>query len=148
MSEYLNSTWFPEVQEIGNKIAALSIGKGGELSDFLREVHNLKPGTRDRTPPPPPPPPVPVPTKWTVQLDGFHPTKNSWINLIKVVREITRLGLKEAKELVEGAPRIQQYLHVSLFSLKEAEELVGGAPKLIKENLPTAEAEALKNKLE
>jgi len=46
------------------------------------------------------------------------------IGVIKVVREITGLGLKEAKELVDGAP----------------------AP--IKEGLPTEEAEALKAQLE
>jgi large subunit ribosomal protein L7/L12 len=46
------------------------------------------------------------------------------INVIKVVREITALGLKEAKDLVEGAP------------------------KPIKEGLPKAQAEEIKKKLE
>ncbi len=46
------------------------------------------------------------------------------INVIKVVREITGLGLKEAKDLVEGAP------------------------KAIKEGAPKAEAEEIKKKLE
>lgn len=46
------------------------------------------------------------------------------LNVIKVVREITGLGLKEAKDLVEGAP------------------------KLVKEAVPKADAEALKKKLE
>ncbi|MBP9050666.1 MAG: 50S ribosomal protein L7/L12 [Alphaproteobacteria bacterium] len=46
------------------------------------------------------------------------------INVIKVVREVTGLGLKEAKDLVEGAP------------------------KPIKEALAKADAEALKKKLE
>ncbi|MDR2860916.1 MAG: 50S ribosomal protein L7/L12 [Elusimicrobiota bacterium] len=47
----------------------------------------------------------------------------SKINVIKVVREITGLGLKEAKDLVEGAP------------------------KTVKENVPKAEAEELKKKI-
>ena len=43
-------------------------------------------------------------TEFTVSLDGLaDPTKK--INVIKVVREITNLGLKEAKDLVEGAPK-------------------------------------------
>ena len=42
-------------------------------------------------------------TEFTVQLDGFDAAKK--INVIKVVREITGLGLKEAKDLVEGAPK-------------------------------------------
>ena len=46
------------------------------------------------------------------------------IQVIKVVREATQLGLKEAKDLVEGAP------------------------KVVKEALPKADAEALKKKLE
>lgn len=46
------------------------------------------------------------------------------INIIKVVREITGLGLKEAKDLVEGAP------------------------KVVKETAPKAEAEDIKKKLE
>ena len=46
------------------------------------------------------------------------------INVIKVVREITNLGLKEAKDLVDGAP------------------------KAVKEAAPKADAEAAKKKLE
>ncbi len=46
------------------------------------------------------------------------------INVIKVVREVTSLGLKEAKDLVEGAP------------------------KTVKEALPKADAEKLKGELE
>jgi large subunit ribosomal protein L7/L12 len=46
------------------------------------------------------------------------------LNVIKVVREVTGLGLKEAKDLVEGAP------------------------KLVKEGIPKADADALKKKLE
>ncbi|MDR3048988.1 MAG: 50S ribosomal protein L7/L12 [Elusimicrobiota bacterium] len=45
------------------------------------------------------------------------------INVIKAVREITNLGLKEAKDLVEGAP------------------------KTVKENVPKADAEGFKKKL-
>ena len=40
-------------------------------------------------------------TDFTVTLDEIGPNK---INVIKAVRELTTLGLKEAKELVEGAP--------------------------------------------
>ena len=41
-------------------------------------------------------------TEFDVVLEGFGDIK---IAVIKVVREITSLGLKEAKELVEGAPK-------------------------------------------
>ena len=56
-----------------------------------------------------------------VVLEGFGDNK---IAVIKVVREITSLGLKEAKELVESAP------------------------KAIKEALPKDQAEEIKEKLE
>ncbi len=41
-------------------------------------------------------------TEFDVVLEGFGDNK---IAVIKVVRDITGLGLKEAKELVEGAPK-------------------------------------------
>lgn len=46
--------------------------------------------------------PVEEQTEFTVILKEIGPNK---INVIKVVREITALGLKEAKDLVEGAPK-------------------------------------------
>ena len=60
-------------------------------------------------------------TEFSVELTGVGPEK---IKVIKVVREITSLGLKEAKDLVDGAP------------------------KLVKENIPKEEAAAIKAKLE
>jgi large subunit ribosomal protein L7/L12 len=41
-------------------------------------------------------------TEFTVVLTGVGPNK---INVIKAVREVTSLGLKEAKDLVDGAPK-------------------------------------------
>ena len=46
--------------------------------------------------------PVEEQTEFTVTLRDFGPNK---INVIKVVRELTGLGLKEAKDLVEAAPK-------------------------------------------
>ena len=58
-------------------------------------------------------------TEFTVVLTGIGSNK---INVIKTVREVTSLGLKEAKDLVDSAP------------------------KPIKEGIPKEEAEALKKK--
>ena len=60
-------------------------------------------------------------TEFTATLTEVGGNK---INVIKVVREVTSLGLKEAKDLVEGAP------------------------KAIKEGIPKDEAEAIKKKFE
>jgi large subunit ribosomal protein L7/L12 len=65
--------------------------------------------------------PVEEKTDFTVSLTEVGTNK---INVIKVVREITSLGLKEAKDLVESAP------------------------KPIKEGIPKDEAEAIKKKFE
>jgi large subunit ribosomal protein L7/L12 len=46
--------------------------------------------------------PVEAQTEFTVVLDAAGDKK---INVIKAVREVTSLGLKEAKDLVEGAPQ-------------------------------------------
>ena len=66
-------------------------------------------------------PPVEEKTEFNVILTDIGGNK---INVIKVVREVTSLGLKEAKDLVEGAP------------------------KPIKEGVPKDEAEAIKKKFE
>jgi len=60
-------------------------------------------------------------TEFSVVLEGAGEKK---INVIKVVRELTGLGLKEAKDLVEGAP------------------------KEVKPDVPKAQAEEMKKKLE
>ena len=60
-------------------------------------------------------------TEFSVVLEGAGDKK---INVIKVVRELTGLGLKEAKDLVEGAP------------------------KEVKGDVPKAAAEEMKKKLE
>jgi large subunit ribosomal protein L7/L12 len=60
-------------------------------------------------------------TEFTVTMTSFGANK---VGVIKVIREITGLGLKEAKDLVEGVP------------------------SLVKESIPKADAEAMKKKLE
>jgi large subunit ribosomal protein L7/L12 len=67
------------------------------------------------------PAPVEEKTEFTVMLKEAGPNK---INVIKVVRELTALGLKEAKDFVEAAP------------------------KPVKEGVNKDEAEAAKKKLE
>jgi large subunit ribosomal protein L7/L12 len=47
--------------------------------------------------------PVEEKTEFTVVLSGIDAAKK--VGVIKVVRELTGLGLKEAKDLVEGAPQ-------------------------------------------
>ena len=60
-------------------------------------------------------------TEFTVNMTSFGANK---VGVIKVIREITGLGLKEAKDLVEGVPSV------------------------VKESIPKADAEAIKKKLD
>ena len=129
MAEGNGRQWAGDIKEIGDKIAALTVSKAVELGDYLEEVHKIKPaaggvvmqqgggggGAAVAEKPA-------EKTEFTVQLDGFDPAKK--INVIKVVREITGLGLKEAKDLVEGKP------------------------KPVKENISKEDAEKLKKQLE
>lgn len=123
---------FPaEVTDLGDKIVKLTIGQAVQLRDYLKEKYKIEPagggvvmaapagggggGAAAAEKPA-------EKTEFTVSLDGFDAAKK--INVIKVVREITGLGLKEAKDLVEGAP------------------------KPVKENVSKDEAEKIKKTLE
>src|SRR5262249_12136908 len=118
------------VTELGDKIAALTVAKAVELKDYLKQKYGIEPaaggvvmagpigggaGAAAAEKPA-------EKTEFTGSLDSFDAAQK--IHVIKVVREITGLGLKEAKDLVEGAP------------------------KAVKENISKDEAEAIKKKLE
>ncbi len=105
----MSREWGSDIKDIGDKIAGLTVSKAVELGDYLEEVHKIKPaaggggGVMIAAPTAAAPAAAAEPTEFRVVLDGFDPAKK--INVIKVVREITGLGLKEAKDAVEGAPK-------------------------------------------
>jgi large subunit ribosomal protein L7/L12 len=132
MAEGNGTTFAADVMEIGDKIAGLTITKAVQLRDYLKEKYKIEPaaggavmmaagpgaggGTAVAEKPA-------EKTEFTVTLEGLaDPAKK--INVIKVVREITGLGLKEAKDLVEGAP------------------------KPVKENVSKEESDTIRKKLE
>jgi large subunit ribosomal protein L7/L12 len=94
-------------KELGDKIAEMTLKEAKELSDYLEDVHQIKaaaagpvmavaqPGATETDEGPE------EPTEFDVILDSFGEKK---IGVIKVVRANTGLGLKEAKDLVEGCP--------------------------------------------
>src|ERR1700722_19578957 len=92
--------WSGDIKDIGDKIAALTVSKAVELGDYLEEVHKIKPAgggvVMAAVGPVAAVAEKPAEkTEFTVQLDSFGTDK---IKVIKVVREITGLGLKEAKD--------------------------------------------------
>ena len=128
MSEASAREWSSEIKDIGDKIMALTLFKAQELGDYLKDVYGVEAAAA----------PVmaagpavaaggvaaaaePEKEDFAVVLTGAGDKK---IQVIKVVREITALGLKEAKDLVDGAP------------------------KTVKEDVPKAQAEEMKKKIE
>jgi len=99
---------FSEVtKELGDKIVALTLMQAKELADYLKEVHGIEPaaggavmvagpaaGAGEEA--------AAEKTSFNVILKEIGDKK---IQVIKEVRALTGLGLKEAKDLVDGAPK-------------------------------------------
>jgi large subunit ribosomal protein L7/L12 len=117
--------WAADIKEMGDKIVGLTLMQAKELGDYLKEEYGIEPAGGAVA--------VAMPagggeaaveeekTAFDVVLTGAGEKK---IQVIKVVRQATNLGLKEAKELVDAAP------------------------KAVKEGVSKDEAEELKKQLE
>jgi len=94
------------IAELGDKLVGLTLKEAVELGDYLKDTYGIEPaaggavmmagpaggGEAEE---------VEEKTEFDVVLKAAGDQK---IKVIKVVREATGLGLKEAKELVDGAP--------------------------------------------
>ena len=116
-----------DIKELGDKIVGLTLKQAVDLATYLKDEHGIEPaagGVVMQGGPAQTGGPAPVEeakSTFDVVLKGGGDKK---IQVIKVVRAATGLGLKEAKDLVEGAP------------------------KTVKEGLQKDEAEKLKKELE
>ena len=112
------------LEKLVEELSALTVLEAAQLSKLLEEkwgVSAAAPVAVAAAPGGAAAAPAEVKDEFTVVLAGAGDKK---INVIKAVREITGLGLKEAKDLVEAAP------------------------KAVKDGVPKADAEKLKAKLE
>ena len=117
-----------DIKELGDKIVGLTLRQAVDLATYLKDTYGIEPaaggavvmqgagGGGGAAAPA-----EEAKTTFDVVLKAAGEKK---IQVIKVVRSATGLGLKEAKDLVEGAP------------------------KVVKENLQKDEAEKLKKELE
>lgn len=101
------ATFSDDIKTLGDTIVNLTVLKVKELGDYLEEVHGIKPAAAGVAVVAGPaagaaPAEAAAKTEFDVVLDNAGQQK---INVIKVVRAATNLGLKEAKELVESAPK-------------------------------------------
>jgi large subunit ribosomal protein L7/L12 len=118
--------WSSDVKKLGDKIVSLTLMQAKELGDYLKEEYNIEPAaggavmmagpaaqaqTEEKA----------EKTSFDVILKEFGDKK---IQVIKEVKSITGLGLKEAKDLVDNLP------------------------KPVKEGLSKADAEAAQKQLE
>ena len=127
MSTAEATTYDDAIKTLGDKIVSLTLLQAKSLADYLENVHGIKPAGGGVMMAPMPgaggtaPAVAAEQTEFDVILAAFGDNK---IGVIKVVRAATGLGLKEAKDLVEGAPA------------------------KVKEGISKADAEKLKKELE
>jgi large subunit ribosomal protein L7/L12 len=97
-----------KVSDLAETLVGLTLLEAQELADCLEEKYGIKPAGGGVMMAAAPagdsggPAAAVEQTEFDVVLTGFGDAK---INVIKAIRSITGLGLKEAKELVEGAPK-------------------------------------------
>ncbi|HEY2840980.1 MAG TPA: 50S ribosomal protein L7/L12 [Pirellulales bacterium] len=105
MSEAATIEYAQTTKDLGEKIIGLTLKQAKELSDYLENVHGIKPAAGGAVmmagPAAGPAAVAEVQTEFNVMLESFGEKK---LDVIKVVRASTGLGLKEAKDLVESAP--------------------------------------------
>jgi large subunit ribosomal protein L7/L12 len=99
--------WGSETKELGDKIVALTLMQAKELADYLKEEYGIEPAGGGAVMMAGPMPGAAAEeavekTTFDVILKDFGQKK---IQVIKEVRALTGLGLKEAKELVDGVPK-------------------------------------------
>lgn len=107
-AEATTTSFDDATKTLGDKIVSLTLLQAKSLADYLEQVHGIKPagggvmmaagpgaGAAAAAP-------AEAQTEFDVILAAFGDNK---IGVIKVVRAATALGLKEAKDLVEAAPK-------------------------------------------
>ena len=93
------------IKSLGDALVKLTLKEAVDLAAYLKDTYNIEPaagGAVMMAGPAAAAAPVEEKTSFDVVLKDAGANK---INVIKVVRTLTNLGLKEAKDLVEGAPK-------------------------------------------
>ena len=107
MSTAEATSFADNIKTLGDSIVKLTVLEAKSLGDYLEVVHGIKPAAAAVVAGPAAGPAGPAEakveqTEFDVVLESVGANK---INVIKVVRAATGLGLKEAKDAVEAAPK-------------------------------------------
>jgi large subunit ribosomal protein L7/L12 len=120
--------WSSDIKKLGDKIAGLKLLQAKELSDYLKEEYGIEPAAAGGAVMMAGPAAQPGQVEEAEEKTSFNvilkEIGDKKIQVIKEVRSLTALGLKEAKDLVDSAP------------------------KAVKEGLSKEEAEAAQKQLE
>ncbi len=96
----------PELKDLGDKIAGLTLKQAKELSDYIKEAYGIEPASGGAVMMAVPggagaAPAAAEQTEFDVVLTSFGDKK---LDVVKVAKNITGLSLMDAKKLVEGVP--------------------------------------------
>ena len=121
-------------KDLGDKIAELTLKQAKELADYLEEVHGIKAAAGGAVVMAAAGPAAEavvaeVQTEFAVVLESFGDKK---VEVIKVVRAATGLGLKEAKDLVEALGKVKEGISKEDADKLAAELKAAGATVAVK----------------
>lgn len=94
-----------DVKNLAEQLVGLSVKEVQELADFLKSEYGIEPAAATVVAGPAAgagAPAVEEKTTFNVILKSAGASK---LNVVKIVKDLTGLGLKEAKDLVDGAPK-------------------------------------------
>jgi large subunit ribosomal protein L7/L12 len=112
-----------DVKNLAEQLVNLTVKEVQELADFMKSEYGIEPAAVAAAPAAGGGAAAPAAEEKTAFDVILKSAGASKLNVVKIVKDLTGLGLKEAKELVDGAP------------------------KPVKQGIAKAEAEDIKNKL-
>ena len=95
-----------EIKSLGDKLVALSLKDAVDLADYMKQEYGIEPAAGGAVMMAAAPGAGPAEAEEKTSFDVIlKEVGDKKIQVIKAVRALTSLGLKEAKDLVEGAPK-------------------------------------------
>lgn len=94
-----------DVKVLADQLVSLTVKEVQELADYLKTEHGIEPAAAAAVAGPAAGGAAPVAEEKTTFNVILKAAGASKLNVVKIVKDMTGLGLKEAKDLVDGAPK-------------------------------------------